>query len=158
MKNLDKNSNNAFAIVEVLVSIAVITIMILTFEVLIAQAIKISRLNRLELRATFYLREAIEVAKDLEKSNWSELSLSCTESNPCHPDGSSGSWQLVSGEGNPDPESFYTRSLFIQGVCRDANDKINGTGCVGSDTKKVTATVTWLEEELNLETYVYKHE
>jgi type II secretory pathway pseudopilin PulG len=156
-----------FAIVETLISIAIIALLLIGFEVLISQAIKMNRVNRTELKASLYLQEAIEIAKDLELSDWDTLTgSSCTSSDVCYPVDSGGAWTLSNGLESLDSGS-YVRELYVEDVCRDDSGFPNNiVDCPGSfndpNTKKVVATVQWDDSfrsrNLSLEAYVYKYE
>jgi type II secretory pathway pseudopilin PulG len=160
-------NGEGFAMVEALVSIALIAILLITFEVLIAHAIKINRINRYELKASLYLREVIEIAKDLEQSDWDTLiSSTCLVPNACHPLAIGGAWALVGGQEVLDSNT-YTRTISIEPVCRDDSGFPNNiVPCPGlfddPDTKKVIATIEWddgfTNRDLTLETYVYHYE
>ncbi len=156
-----------FAIVETLISIAIIGILLIGFEILISQAIKVNRVNRTELKASLYLQETIEIAKDLELSDWDLLvGSSCTSSNVCHPIDGGGAWSLANGLEYLD-SGDYVRDIYIEDVCRDGSDFPNNIiDCPGlfndPNTKKVVATVQWNDSyrprSLSLETYIYKYE
>jgi len=156
-----------FAIVETLISIAIIGILLIGFQILISQAIKVNRVNRTELKASLYLQETIEIAKDLELSDWDTLTgSSCISSSVCHPIDGGGSWALSNGQEFLD-SGKYSRDIYIEDVCRDSSDFPNNIiDCPGlfndPNTKKVVATVQWNDSyrprSLSLETYVYKYE
>lgn len=156
--------NKGFALIEVLVSTAAGIIILVSFITLATQAKKISRSNSEKLRATLYLREAIEIAKDLEISNWNELSEpSCAAPVSCHPEISVSTWQFFANEETLD-SGFFRRSLSIFPVYRNQlafpNEIVLAGGVLDPDTKKITAAISWLDEfgakTMNLETYVHK--
>lgn len=145
MKSRLKNKNNGgFAIVEVLVSLAIIAVIIVTFESLIISSAKISRANQSEFQANLYLRETVEITKALELSgNWSLLNMSCTNSSQCHFTENGNSW--ISSIGNEILDGIYTRSFYIEAPSADA--------------KKIIVTIIWnngmRDRTLTLESYAY---
>lgn len=153
-----KEKKDGFAIIEVLVSIVIIAILLITFEVLISHAIKVNRVNRYELKASLYLQEAIEVAKDLERSDWE--ALTCLTN--CYPNVNSGVWELLAGQESLE-SGAYTRFLSIEDVCRNGDDEIVEGPCADPDpdTKKIVANINWndsfRDRNLTLETYVYQY-
>jgi len=149
--------NRGFGIIEVLVSIAIAATLLTTFSILLVKSSQVNDLNARELKASIYLQELIEITKDLEQSNWSAFDTSLCPSQ-CYPVASGNSWTLSSG-----PESLeagiFNRSLKIEDVCRDANDKIIACGTtIDPDTKKIIATVHWNDgshPDIVLESYAY---
>lgn len=61
---------NGFILIEVIVGMGVLTTLLAAFYALLLQSGTVSRINERELTASMYLREMVEVANDLEKSNW----------------------------------------------------------------------------------------
>ena len=160
----DARSQKGFALVEIIVSMAVSAMLLVSFIGLAIQTKKTSRTYTSELQARMYLAEMIEVAKDLEESDWIEIvSGTCDSPALCHPEISWGAWILVANTEILDNGTF-TRSLTIKEVRRDTltfpNVIVEIGGVVDPDTKKVAATVSWndgyQDRTLDLETYVYK--
>ncbi|KKR46457.1 MAG: hypothetical protein UT82_C0012G0004 [Parcubacteria group bacterium GW2011_GWB1_40_14] len=157
-----------------MLSVALIATFGVAFQTLRIQSIKLSRLNQDKLKATMYLRELIEVTKDLEQTNWTATglnNLTCVSPLPCHPEINTttdpDTWILVDGEESLDTNS-YTRSLTINPVFRDQPNTIFPNSIVDSsapgatldpNTKKITATIIRKNipppNTLTLETYVY---
>ena len=145
--HLKTEESRGFAIVEVLVSLAIVAVIIITFESLIIRSAKISRANQSEFQANLYLREAIEIAKALEQSgNFDKLDITCTSSAQCHFTDDGNSWLSVPGTESLD--GIYTRSFYIE------------TSAMDTAVKKITATISWNngmhDRTLTLESYVYQ--
>ena len=147
--------NRGFAIVEVLVSLAIIAIIIVTFEALIVRSAKISRANQSEFQANLYLRETIEIAKALEQSitdsaQWDTVFPlnTCDGSSKCSFVDNVNSWSVQSSA-EPKLDGVYNRNFDII-----QPDPLN------ADIKKITATISWnngmRDRTLTLETYVYR--
>jgi prepilin-type N-terminal cleavage/methylation domain-containing protein len=158
---INMKKDKGFGLIEIIISIALVTIFLLTFTTLTLEAIKISQTNTKELKATMCLQELIEIAKDLEQSNWEEITNSnCYDPNVCHPEIQDNKWILVPGEENLDG---YQRSLSIEPVYRDQlsfpNIIVSNNGVLDPDTKKIVTKISWDDgfnpRSLILETYVY---
>ena len=162
------NFNKGFGRIEALVGITIAALLLTTFTTLIWQTIKINTANTKDLKATMYLQELIEIAKDLEQSKWNEFD----SDGDYYPDIIIGSincgigidrcWKLFGSPIDPvtsepfDPimltedENYKARWLTIEGDPADSSHK-----------KKVTATIKWnngfQNKEMELETYVYNY-
>jgi len=148
MANLVRNENRGFLIIETMVSLAIVAILLISFDLLINQSIKTSRVNEEEFRANLYLREGIEIAKDLELTNWNEL-VNC--SNPCYPSESFNRWKLNLGKEDLYSD-FYHRKIYISDVPNSGDFPAN------VKRKKVRVEICWQENcsiPKYLETYVY---
>ena len=165
---MEKSSNNkiinmkAFGMIEVLISLAIASIVLLTFTSLNVYNIKISRANTTRLKANMYLQELIEVAKDLEQSDWDAI-VNSPCSTACHPQIQGNAWILVLGAETL--ENSYTRSVKFEEVRRDQlafpNTIVDSGGVIDPDTKKSIAEISWNDgfqnRTLTLETYVYNY-
>ena len=162
--SLISNKNKGFAMVEVLVSLAIASMLVVAFQILIVQAIETATFSKKSFLATMYLREAIEIAKDLEQSDWGAFPVTCPPPAPqaYHPIDSGGAWELTGGEESLEGGK-YTRSIVIEPVLRSQlsfpNTIVSLGGVCDDDTKKVIATINWNDgstpHAMNLETYIY---
>ena len=154
--------NSGFAIIEVLISMVVALAVLGVLGTTMAMATKMNRMNRYNLQGTLYTRELIEIAKDLEGSDWGMFDICTDTTNGCRPIISGVApnerWGLVNGE--QQTIDIYTRSLFVRPVRRDANCAIFDAGNVDPNTKHIEATTKWyngfFEQTATLETFVYK--
>jgi type II secretory pathway pseudopilin PulG len=153
MASLNNKRTQGFLMVDVMIGLFVASVIATAFLSSVVYAVQYSIEHNRKLQAEFLAVEMLEVARELETSDWSTLTA-CD--NPCHPDPSGGVWLLNSGTENIGP---FTRSLSIEAVARSAG-AIDPAGTNDPNTKKVVATVTWPvrenERELELEIYVYK--
>ncbi len=169
---MEKLSNNkiisfsdtkAFGMIEVLISLAIASIILVTFTSLNLYNIKISRANITKLKASMYLQELIEVSKDLEQSDWDAI-VNSPCSAACHPQIQGGAWVLISGAETLDSD-VYTRSVKFEEVHLDQlafpNTIVASGGIVDPNTKKSIAEISWNDcfqnRTLTLETYVYNY-
>jgi Tfp pilus assembly protein PilV len=103
--------------------------------------------------ATSFAEEAIEAVRSMRDESWSSVSTPGTY----YPEIVGNKWTLSV----TDPgllNNLYTRTVVIGDVQRDANDDISSSGASDSNTKKITATVSWQESSSNrqvvLTTYI----
>jgi len=164
-KNFQFNEKG-FGLIEAVVGIIVALIIIVAFTALISGAIRYSSINGKQLKATLYLQEMIEAAKDLEQStttwqsNWeSTTGQFCASSTPCYLDIFGTSWVINSGTSTID--GIYTRSFILEDVCRDSNKNIDicPSDELSTTTKKIIAEIEWNDQlgyqHLELEAYLY---
>lgn len=156
-----------FGIIEAVVGITLASIFLTAFATLTLQTIKLDRANISELKADMYLKELIEVAKDLEQSeDWSVITgypCSYSLNQPCHPEISGGKWILVTGTESLD-NNMYSRSLTIADVNRNQiafpNEIVTSGGVSDPNTKKIIGEIRWNDgshSPMTLETYIYNY-
>ena len=151
--------------IEVIVGMGVAAMLITTIQMMMLQSQKISKATSFEIVAAMYAREGIEVAKDLEVTDWSAFYDTCSlgTSPDLHPEIVSDAWALAS-----DGELLngtYTRSIVIEPVFRDTssfpNEIVATGGVCDDDTKRVVTTVTWnngaQDRSIELETLVFNY-
>lgn len=153
---------SGFGMIEVIVSMSVVAILLVTFLTLTLRTIEITHANTAQLRANMYVRELIEIAKDLEQTNWAELPATCPAPAPevYHPVATASStWAFATGSELLDAK--FTRSLSLESVRRDPdpftfpNTIVTTGGVCDENTKKIVAKIEWDAQIMVLETYVY---
>lgn len=181
-----KNRNNfqfnqkGFGLIEAVVGIIVALGIILAFTALISRAVAYSSINGKQLKATLYLQEMVEAAKDLEQftttwqSNWvSATGDECNTTTPavCYTAASGTSWVLISttpAAKGETVENTYNRWLTIENVCRSTTtNEILLSPCdpgdpeYSSTTKKIIAEIEWNDklgsQHLEMEAYLYNY-
>lgn len=155
--------SKGFGLIEATISMSIAAVLVVVFTALIIQTVQISRTNADRLRATLYLRELSEVAKDLEQSNWDLLASAtstCAFPSVCHPEVSGNIWVVASSTESLDGGA-YVRSFTVEDVYRDQltfpNSIVETPGVLDPGTKKVTGTVVWAGGTMELEAYVYDY-
>ncbi|MDO8558300.1 MAG: type II secretion system protein [bacterium] len=161
---LKAKSSKGFALVEVIIGMGIAAFLLTTFSSIALQSKKVSRANMRNFKAALYLREAIEVAKDLEQTNWASFANPLCVSTPyCHPQAAGSTWTLAGAEELLD-DGMFARTLSVSSVYRDpvtnAIDLADPpTGALDPNTKKVTAAVRWdtgyVVRTGTLEAYIY---
>jgi len=154
-----------FMILEVIMGVALAAIILLAFTTLIYKSLSMGIYTLGSLKAQLYASEMVEVARELERSNWAEISSTpCTPASPCHPEENSGLWTIISGTEALD-SSTYTRSFYVEDVYRNQaffpNEIVTTGGVDDPNTKKIVATVLWNNsgaiETFNTESYIYNY-
>lgn len=97
--------------------------------------------------------EGVEAVRSMRDESWSLVSTAGTY----YPEIVVDKWTLTT----TDPglvNGLYTRTVAIDDVNRDVNDDIAPSGTLDPNTKRVTVTVTWSEnqktEDVTIETYI----
>ena len=171
-----------FLMIEAVIGVILASILLTAFLSLNVQATKLNRVNENNFRASMYLKELIEIAKDLEltktPTSWSEI-VNCVDINKrCKPFQNMNTWELdiIEDINNPDKyenieNKYFKRWIIVENVCRD-NYVINHfefpnniIDCIipsniDPETKKITAHIEWNDgtlHEMELETYVYNY-
>ena len=165
-----KSTNNkGFSIIEALVGITLAALLLVAFTALISQTIKINHANTSGLKATMYLQELIEIAKDLEQSATSTIFFATGFPSPCincHPCIGTDCVPAVPADtwgfnANPETIDGFTRSMTISPVLRDwwSGNIVQIGGIDDPWTKMATATISWYDgfkyNTSTLETYLY---
>lgn len=162
-KNRPLSPQSGFVIIEALIGVVLASILLTVFLALSVQAAKINRASQNTFQAELYLKELVEIAKDLEQSDWCELTVSACSSWECHPEISAGKWRLIGGAESVGNNKF-TRSIVISEVKRNQlvypNEIILAGGVSDTKTKKATAQISWADAShpaMALEIYLYNY-
>jgi len=145
MARLTKKNSSGFALIEALLGVLIGAVILGAFVELGVRSSRLSHANRTEVTASLMVRGAMEAVKDLEQSDWSELSNCPTL---CHQNISGGAWELASGSENLDyKNTTFTRAISLTSV--DAN------------TYFASTTVSWnnglSDRNLTLQSYLYNN-
>ncbi len=139
--------NQGFGLIEIMVVVAIVGLAFGALAGLGNYSLKISSRLKNQVIATNLAAETIEATKAVKDENWNILANLSLET-PYHPEktGSLQKWTLVNGSEN---FNGFLRQAVLNQVFRDANDDIAPTGTLDSNTKKITATVSWTEDGQN---------
>ena len=151
--NYLSKKQKGFGLIEILIVGAVISI---GFVGLVAFLVSSSgttfKITR-NTEAAALAEEGVEAVRSMRDESWSLVSTAGTY----YPEISVDKWTLLTS----DPglvNGLYTRTVTIEDVNRDVNDDIASSGSPDDNTKRVTVTVTWNEnqktEDVTIETYI----
>lgn len=151
-----KNNQIGLGMVEMIVVIAIIfTVLVGTLQ-LIALERRIHIFAQEEVAAYILAREALEAVRSERDDDWTNISA-LIPATRYYPTLSAGEWSLDTV--NPGPIGVFTQWVEFDEVLRDANDDISGSGVLDTDSKRVTAFISWTRaggsaRTVQLETYL----
>lgn len=144
-------SKNGFAIIEVLIASAIISITIFAVMSAAQRGIVLSFSSLKNTQANYLLEEgaeAIKIIRDNDRNNLASPALNV----PLYLafNAYQNTWSLVNQSLNPNPveiiDGVFTRKIVFSEVYRDSNDDIAAVGYLDSRSKKVEVTVSWIEK------------
>ena len=156
-------NKRGFGLLEVVVSIAITSVLAVSFVTLLSYSKSLSRHNLDVLKAELYLIETVEQIRELEHSSWTTLDTTvCEHPAKCHVEESSGAWIIVSG--GEELDSKFERALYINDVYRDQaafpNTLVTSGGVLDPDSKKILVQLKWINtsgsHSKEIEIYVYE--
>lgn len=145
---INPREQQGFGIIELLVTIFIITVALFSLFELYNLFLKTAEENEKYAQAVFSAQEALEAARSVRDENWSNVS-GLSDGAPYYParTGLPEKWVLNSGQ---EVVNGFSRQLVFEKVMRDSGDNIVGSG--GTDdpgTRKVAATVSWTDRGKN---------
>lgn len=141
MKIFSKNKNG-FMMVEVLITISIITISVLSFMSVAQKSLYLARQSTHTAQAGFLLEEGAEAVRIIRDNGWTNIS-SLTTSTYYYPTFNGATWTLSS---TPNTVGIFTRQVTISNVNRDnSTSDISTTGTNDPSTKLITVNVSWSE-------------
>jgi len=151
-----KERQKGIGIIEVLISISIITIVFFSFLTLSQYSLKLQSQNKSKLEAANIAIETIEAARSFRNENWDNF-FALSIGTLYYPVISNNKWTLELD--NPGLiNGKYNRWIIVESVLRDANDNINNSGIEDNQTRKITALVQWQDreqtKEISLNTYL----
>lgn len=155
MKKNDKQQKG-IGMIEVIVSLAIITTTFWGFLELAKFGLKIQEESQAKIEANGLASETIEAVRAARDENWDNLADLSFETR-YYSIISENKWILTPTDPGP-ISGIYDRWFIIERVYRDASDNINSVGTEDFLTKKITAVVGWNNrgkmEQINLTTYL----
>jgi len=155
MKKVFKNKKG-ISIIELLIVVAVITTAFATLLGIAGFSLKILNSIKETTQANNLAQEAIEAVRNFrDETEWGVDGLgTLSASTDYYPQqtGSPPQWQMTLGE---ETINIFTRKIVFNNVRRDGNDNIvEAGGTPDNNTKKVTVTVSWKDEQIQIQTYL----
>lgn len=144
---------SGFGLIEIVVVTAVVTTALFAFSQAGILAVRLLRAEKENLEAVLLAQEGMEATRSLRDESWANNIATLANGTTYYPIVENGKWKfsfvspgILNGK--------YTRAVIFDEVRRDAQDRIAVSGTVDSDTRKVTARVTWGSKQKELITYV----
>ncbi|MEK7081391.1 MAG: hypothetical protein AAB888_00310 [Patescibacteria group bacterium] len=141
MKYSLKNKKGIGA-VEIIIGAAIISLVLLSVGVAFQNSLKASRAIGKRVQASFLAEEGIEALRMLRDNNWQDIS-DLSDGGNYYLVWSAGAW--ATSTQNSFIDETFERKFTVLNTYRDGNDDIAQSGSLDSNTKKVTASVSWRE-------------
>lgn len=149
------NKTKGMTIVEALVAIGIITIIFGALSGLSIFSLRITNLSRETSQANQLAIEAMEAVRSFrDGTDWNINGMAPLALDPqeYYPEIIDGSWILTPGNQNIDS---FNRRILINEVRRDIHGNIiDSGGSLDLDSKKITALVSWKDQEVKIITYL----
>lgn len=145
---IKRKSEKGISVIEILIACAVLGIALSAILGLSGFLLSQTSVIKQTALATAFAQETMEIARNFrDNTTWNTNGLgSLAVGSPYYFQKSSSApfiWQLVQGSENV---NGFTRTTVLSSVLRDANSNIvQSGGTADSNTKQVTATVSWSE-------------
>jgi hypothetical protein len=140
---MEKHTSRGTVLVETLVAIGMLVLVLPAF---ISNQILYSRssLSNIYLtKAAFLLEEGVEVVKLLRGAGWDTEINSLTVGEEYYLSFDGATWTTTLTPTLID--NNFKQTIVLEDVYRDENSEIASTGILDSNTKKLTATVSWTD-------------
>ena len=156
-RNDRKNMKKGFGLIEIIVAIAIASMVFFSIYELIAAATRLISDNAKKTEAVFVAEEGLEAVLSIRNNGWSAGIAPLAAETAYYPTLEGSTWTLSAT--NPGPvQSVFTRTVTFHTVYRDANDDISANGTADLNTRRVTVRVTWNQRgqirSVELETYL----
>jgi type II secretory pathway pseudopilin PulG len=141
---VNKNKKSyGFALVEVMISCAILSTVTIALLSYAQKGLELSNLSLRQTQANYLLEEGGEAVKTIRDANWSNISGLTLDTNYyLSYDTSTNVWSLSATPSLVD--GIFTRKIVFSAVYRDSNDDIVASGgTLDTGTKKVTVTTSW---------------
>lgn len=139
-----KKTSKGFGLVEAIVGLLIAVIFMTAFLNLIAYTLRLNTANIRDFKAQVYLKELVEIMRDLEQTSEGWQKIENAAGAFCYPQENGNEWALVGGV-QSNLENIYNRWIVIE------NTEPN--------KKKVTANIQWnngfQDKSDQIEIYVY---
>lgn len=140
-----KNDSYGFALIEVMVSAAILSAVTIALLSYAQKGLSLSNTSLRQAQANFLLEEGANAIKSFRNEDWSNISSLTLDTNYYFVI-SNGIWTL-SRNANV-IGGIFTRRIVFSAVSRNANDDIVTTGgTVDPDARLVTINISWRNSE-----------
>ncbi|MDQ5971636.1 MAG: hypothetical protein QG566_582 [Patescibacteria group bacterium] len=142
-----KKNSYGFALVEVMVSCAILSAVTIALLSYAQKGLELSNLSLRQTQANYLLEDGAEAIKTIRDANWTNISgLTAGTTYYLSYDTSTNVWSLTTTPSVVD--GIFTRTVVFNTVSRDTNDDIVASGgTLDTGTMQVTITNTWLTLE-----------
>jgi Tfp pilus assembly protein PilV len=142
-----KKTKHGFALIEVLISVTIISGCVIVIFGLANQSLIYSETALKDYQASLATEEAIETVKAVRSDSWTTNIASLTNNTNYGISFNGTIWKIVTTPQTTD--QGFTRTIVFDEVYRDANDRISQSGKLDTGTKKVNVTTTWTDRGIS---------
>lgn len=140
-----------FTIIEILIVILIAGTALGSLFALYTISFKAIGQNEIKLQAVNLVGEALEITRALRDESWDNLAILTPGAN-YYPSKSGSNWVINPGI---ETQGIFTRKIILENIYRDINDNIVASGgTLDPNTKKITATVSWPNQNISFSTYL----
>lgn len=145
-------TNKGFTIIEILVVIFITGFALAGLMGLYNISLKTISQNENKIKALNLATESLEIVRAVRDESWNNIA-NLTIGAEYYPAKSDSQWILNQGTKT---QGIFTRKIIFTDVYRDSNDNIvaSGGGALDPNTKKVTSSIFWPNQNIALETYI----
>lgn len=151
-------NNKGFGSVELVVAIALASVVTLGVFQVSQSSIKLSGIALERTRAGFLLQEGVEAVRYLRDKGWQENIAALAVDQDYYLSFQEGVGYALVQAAEPLIDGLFQRTVRVSEVMRDGNDNIAETGTLDPETRKVTVTVSWMRQgglqDESVETYL----
>lgn len=133
-----------FALVEIVIGVAILASSILAFSLFYQKSLRVSQRTTTVIQSNFLLEEGVEAVKLMRDAGWQVYIESIATSTPYYFDFSGGVWSATTTNTYIDDQ--FERSFLLEDVFRDASDDISVSGTFDSGIRKATVAVSYAGE------------
>jgi prepilin-type N-terminal cleavage/methylation domain-containing protein len=131
-----------FGLIEILIAVSIISATIFAFTEVSTRSVRLTSKAVAITQVGFLLDEGVEAVKIIRDTAWTNIS-GTTNGTTYYLNFSGSAWSFTQ---TPNTIDSLTRTVVFSPVYRDGADDIATTGTLDSNTKKVTITVSWIEQ------------
>ena len=154
--NTRSNNKKGFGLIEIIVSVFIITSVFSAFYLFYQKALYIEQKSTAFIQANLLLEEGVEVVKLFRDNSWQNNIVSLATSTPYYLNFTGTTWEATTTEILIDP--IFDRTVVFEDVFRKANDDIDLSGTYATGTLKLTVQVEWLDRSAttsqSVQTYI----
>jgi Tfp pilus assembly protein PilV len=130
------------SLVEVVVGVSLIAISLIGLVGAYNFYFRIALKDTTFIQASFLLEEGLEAARSIRDNDWDSIA-NLISGNDYGFEYEGNSWQSTTTLSSID--GFFYRTFVVSNILRDSNDDISLSGTEDPNTKEITVTVSWFD-------------
>ncbi len=142
MTTHNQNKIGGFGLIEVVVGVAIISLVLVTITQVAHVARRLARENTRTLSAAYLLEEGWEALRVMRDHSWAGNIESLQEGTKYYLDFTGTSWVATTAPAFVD--GIFDRSFTVENVRRNASDDIDSSGSIDLNSRRFNIQVAWL--------------